>query len=54
MMDMNSGSSSSTNFEMFMSLNTLITILVSDDLGLALLVIPSVFNTDKIFLRPKS
>ena len=52
--DRKRGSSSSINFETFMSLRTRITIVVSVNFGYSLLVEPSVFSTDRMFLRPKS
>lgn len=43
-----------TSFERFMSLKTLITMVLSVSFGLALLLAPRVLKTDRIFLRPKS
>ena len=43
-----------TSLERFMSLRTLMTMVLSVSPGLALLLAPNVLSTDKIFLRPKS
>ena len=43
-----------TSLERFMSLSTLITVVLSLSCGLARLAAPSVRKTDRMFLKPKS